>query len=214
MSIASEIKSVLQEVGSSITVRKWDGTLVTGEFIDDTSHTEKEKPIAQSFFFNLSLHHPTAIEVGDTVIWGTSPHIMEILVTAIAPQFFAREIVEYIASGFVVNAKGAFYSFNQETDDATSDYDEVPKWLPVYPSIETHATMIDSTLKDMLQAIGGQSMDVALDRPVLFVSSKFSNIAMGMQWRSTTGSMYKVNTVGDNSYIGIRAVFLSEETRP
>jgi len=215
MSIADEVRSVLQEVGSAIILRKWNGVEVLGEYFDDTSHTEHTNPSIRAFFYDFSFHHPTAAEVGDTVIWGENPHQLEILITAMAPQFFANEVVEYIASGYVVNTRGAFWYYDQEdTTDDPPDLDELTVWKVLYSGIEIHGTIMDRLFRSMVKSTADESIDVALERLQLFVSAQFTNVKMGMQWRSTTGRIYKVDHIEDHNFVGIRSVFLSEETRP
>lgn len=212
MTIADEVRAVLQEVGSAVTIRKADGTLVTGEFLDDTSHTEHTNPNIRAFFYDLNLHAPSAAVVGDTLIWGAAPHQVEILLTAMAPQMFENEIVEYVASGYVVNTKGAFWKYTQGTDP-NNQYDEVPAWAELYPGIEIHGTIMDRLYRSMIKPIANESMDVTVERLQFFISSYFANVAMGMQWRSTTGRIYKVDHIEDHNFVGIRSVFLSEENR-
>lgn len=214
MSIADEVREVLQEVGSAIVIRKPIGTLVTGEFIDDTSHTEHTNANIRAFFYDLNLHAPSAAVVGDSLIWGVAPHEVEIILTAMAPQMFENEIVEYVASGYVVNTKGAFWKYDQETaaNDA-NDYDPILGWSILYPNVEIHGTIMDRLYRSMIKPIANESMDVTIERLQFFISAYFSNVKMGMQWRSTDGRVYKVDHIEDHNFIGIRSVFLSEETR-
>jgi len=215
MSIADEIRAVLQEVGSEMTIRKPGGTLVTGEFLDDNSHTEHTNPMIGAFFFDLNLQAPTAAVVGDTLIWGSDPHQAEVILTAIAPQMFENEVVEYIASGYVVNAKGAFWKYDQDAvANEANKYDPVPAWVQLYPGVEIHGAVMDQMYRSMAKPAANESMDVSVIRLQLFISSYFTDIAMGMQWRSAVGGVvYKVDHIEDNNFIGIRSVFLTEDTR-
>lgn len=212
MSIADEIRAVLQEVGSLVVVHKPDGTETNTDYIDDNSHSEHTNPNIRAFFYDLNLHYPTDVQPGDTVRWGTDPYTTEILITAMSPQMFENEIVEFIASGYVVNDVGGFWFYNQDADPG-DDYDENPAWAELYPALQIRTTVMDRLYRSMIRPAGNDSMDVADLSLQMFISSYFSKVAMGMQWRSVTGQKYKVDHIEENNFPGLRVVFLSEETR-
>jgi hypothetical protein len=215
MSIADEIKEVLQEVGSAIVIRKPIGTEISGEFIDSNDHAEHTNPNIRAFFYDLNLHSPTSAEIGDTLIYGVAPFQVEILLTVIAPQMFENQVVEYLASGYVVNTKGAFWQYDQDGEaNEANDFDPVPGWSVVYPGIEIHGTIMDRLYRSMVKQIADDSMDVAVEKLQLFISDHFVGVKMGMQWRSVDGRVYRVEHIEDHNFVGIRVVFLAEENRP
>jgi hypothetical protein len=213
MGIADEVRAVLAEVGSLITVRKPNGTETSTDYMDSNDHTEHTNPAIRAFFFDISLHSPTVASVGDTIRWGQEPNITEMLITAMAPQMFENVVVEYVASGYRVNTKGGFYKYDQDAPPGP-DYDENNFWVLVYPELEIRGTIMDQLYRSRIKSIGRDSMDVTTSKLQMFVSDYFSEVAMGMQWRSNTGRVYKVDHIEDHNFVGIRAIFLSEETRP
>jgi hypothetical protein len=210
MSIAEEIREVLIEVGSSSVIRQPDGTETTTDYIDDNSHAEHTNAAIRAFFIDLSLHSPTEATVGSTIKWGNT----ELLITSLSPQMFEDEVVEYVASGYVVNTKGNFYYYEQEeTPDESENYDIIREWQELYPGLEIRGTIMDRLYRSMIKSIANESMDVETHKLNLFISDYYSEIAMGMQWRTTDGRKYKVEHVEDHNFIGIKVVFMSEELR-
>ncbi len=209
MSIADEVRAVLQEVGSAATVRQPNGVVSATDYIDDNSHSEHTNPSVRAFFIDLNIQHPTQVTVGSTVSWGTT----ELLITSMSPQMFENEVVEYVASGYIVNTRGSFWEPDQEADPDTDDYDSPPEWAELYTGLEIRGTIMDRLYRSAVKAIAKESMDVTVGKLQMYISDYFSLIAMGMQWRSQSGRVYRVEHIEDHNFPGIRAVFLTEETR-
>ena len=205
MSISEDIAGVLQEVGTPCTIYKPDGTTVTGEYIDPTSHTEHTTPAIRAFFVDFTIPHPTESDVGDILAYSDE----EVILTAKQPEMFEGQPVDYLASGYRVNTSGSFQTY-QTGDGFDSDYKRIKNWNDVYTSVK--ACMMDRLFRSDMAGVGNDSIEVELDRLHLYISSYY-DIEPGMRWRAADGRSYKVAQIEPYRFIGINLVFLEEDTR-
>jgi len=211
-SISEELLSVLREVGSPFVITKPTGATISGEFLDFNTHTEHTNPSIRAFFVNVSLHHPTQVEVGDVISIGTEDP-MTMLIMVKTAERFAGEIVEYKAAGFICNTTGRFY--HQSSDERlTSDYKKRDGWVDLYPWLPAmNLPLMDRLYRSNVVGIANETMDVEINRLNLSFPSTLTEVVMGMRWVSNDGKTYKVDQIEDHNYIGVRVAFLSEETR-
>lgn len=201
-----DILEVLAEVGVPYTVHKPDGTTVTGEYFDDTPHTEHTTPIIRGFFHDFTLHHPSQANVGDVLEYlGGS----KLLLVAKAPESFEGGIIDYLASGYVVNSLGTLQNY-----DASAGYDasyrKVKAWIDTYTGVQ--ATMMDRQFRSAMKAIADESMEVELDRIHLWLSDYY-DVEPGMRWKLSDTEYYKVEQIEPYRFPGLKLVFLTEDTR-
>lgn len=211
MSIADEIRAVLQEVGTAITVIKPGQAPVTeGNYMDDNSHVAHTNPAIRAFFLDVSLHSPTDVSIGDTITWLNGAK--KLLITAMLPEMFENEVVEYSASGYLVNSEGAFHNLVTEKPQASNNYQEKKNWVDLYPGETIYGSLMDRLYRSSVMAVANESMDVQLNNLQLFVSSYYQDVAMGMRYTDASG-VYKVEQTEDSTFPGIRIIYLTNETR-
>lgn len=206
--IDTDILAVLQEVGTSYTVYKPDGSTVTGEYMDFITHTEHTTPLIRGFMTDFTLHHPTSVEIGDVIEYG--PLNKRVIVLAKEVEMFEDAPVDYLASGYTVNTAGTFQTFVQK-DGFDTNYEKKLTWTTLYTGVQ--GCMIDRLFRSNVLGIADESMSAELDRLNLYVSDYYANVKMGMRYLTTTGEKYKVEQIEPYQFPGIRLVFLAEDTR-
>ena len=208
MPIDEDILEVLREVGTSCTIYKPDGTVVTGEYMDFLTHTEHTTPLIRGFFIDFTLHHPTQAEVGDVLEYGTNGK--KVILLAKEVEMFENSPVDYLASGYTVTGTGKFQKADQD-DGYDAQYNKVVQSEDVYTGVM--GCLMDRLFRSNIISIADESMNVELDRLHLYVSGYYSNVEMGMQWVDDSGRTYQVEQIEPYRFPGILVVFLSEDTR-
>jgi len=213
MTIAEELLDVLQEVGSTYTILKPDGTWITGEYLDLNDHAEHTNPSIRAFLYNMSLHNPSQCAVGDVlrVDSGGSVHT-DILLTIKAPQGFSGEVVEYSGSGYLANGAGHFEKYVQD-GGFDSDNNRIRTWTNIYPGLTIRGALMDRLYRSSISMVANEVLDIAENNLHFYISSYFSDVAMGMRWVGDDGRKYKVDQIEDHNFPGIRLVFMSEYTK-
>lgn len=207
MPIDADVLAVLQEVGTAFTIYKPDGTVLTGEYLDFVTHTEHTTPLIRSFFTDYNFHHPTQVEVGDIV---EASNGKKSIILSMDAEMFENDPVDYLASGYRINALGSFKNYVQDSG-YDANYQRVRNWVNLYISVE--GCMIDRLFRSNVMSMANESANVELDRIHLYVSGYYSNVKMGMRWETSTGEKYKVEQIEPYRFPGILVVFLSEDTR-
>ena len=207
MPIDADVLAVLQEVGTAFTIHKPDGTAVTGEYLDFVTHTEHTTPLIRSFFTDYNFHYPTQVEVGDIV---EASNGKKSIILSMDAEMFENSPVDYLASGYKINAAGGFKNYIQD-DGFDANYTRVRNWVNLYTGVE--GCMIDRLFRSNVMSMANESMNTELDRIHLYVSAYYSNVKMGMRWETSDGEKFKVEQIEPYRFPGVLVVFLSEDTR-
>lgn len=206
MTIDQDLLDVLQEVGTPVTIYKPDGTTITGEYVDFTTHTEHTTPLIRGFFVDFTLQYPTQIEIGDVLMYGDST---EVLILAKEAERFEGNVVDYLASGYKVTSSGRFQHYVEDAGYDV-DYRKIRNWQDLYTGVK--GCMMDRLFRSNVVGIGNDSAEVELDRLHLYVSDYY-DVKMGMRWVTDAGEIFKVDQIEPYRFPGVNLVFLSEETR-
>ena len=207
MSIDQDLLAVLQEVGTPITIYKPDSTVITGEYIDFLTHTEHTTPLIRGFFVDVTLQHPTQVEIGDVIEYGDGT---KLIILARAAERFEGNVVDYLASGYYATSAGKFQHYVADAG-FDADYNKIKGWVDLHTSVQ--GCMMDRLFRSNVVPLGNQSLEVELDRLHLYVSAYYNDVKMGMRWETDAGDKYKVDQIEPYRLPGIWLVFLSEDTR-
>ena len=205
MTISEDISDVLEEVGTSLTIYKPDGTTVTGEYIDHESHTDHTTPLIRAFMSDFTLSAETQAVVGDVV--GFAGKTVLILVRE--PEYFEDAVVDYLASGYKSNSIGDFESYNQD-GGWDAEYKKIKGWNSNHESVR--AVLMDQQFRSKMLSIADESMEIELDRLHLYVSDYYT-VAPGDRYRVSATEKYKVEQIESYKMPGIQIVFLTEDER-
>lgn len=205
MTIAEDISAVLSEVGTPCTIYKPDGSVITGEHIDETAHVEHTTPAIRAFFIDFTLQATTQATVGDVIEYSNEG----VIITALQPEIFEGTPVDYVASGYRTNVIGEFQTYQQGAG-YDLNYRRIKTWVSVYSNVR--ACMMDRLFRSNVVGVGADSIEVELDRLHLYVSDYY-NVETGMRWVNSTGDYYKVAQIEPYQFKGINLVFLTEDTR-
>jgi len=207
MSIDKDVYDVLAEVGTEFTIYKPNGTVIIGEHLDFETHTEHTTPLIRSFFTDYNFQHPTQVEIGDVI---EASNGKKSIILSMDAEMFENEPVDYLASGYQVNALGSFKNYQQDAG-FDEDYNRIRNWVEVYADVQ--GCMIDRLFRSNVMSVADESFNTELDRIHLYVSAYYSEVAMGMQWETSNNELYKVEQVEPYRFPGVLVVFLAEDNR-
>jgi hypothetical protein len=152
------------------------------------------------------LTEPTQVEVGDALLFLTN---QKILVVAKSPESFEDGVIDYIASGYVINSIGTLQNYDPNAG-YDSKYKKNKTWTDSYTDV--YATMMDRQFRSAMKGVGNNSVEVELDRIHLWLSATY-DVEPGMRWRVSESEYYKVEQIEPFRFPGLKLVFLTEDTR-
>lgn len=102
MSLGPDIKEVLQEVGTSITILR-SPVNITGEYIKTKINAQVTKPFIREFFLEVTLANDTQVVAGDTLLLADGRYF---IVMNMTPVLFENEVYCFSAVFYKCNAVG------------------------------------------------------------------------------------------------------------
>lgn len=206
MPISDDITAVLQEVGTSYSVYKPDGSVITGEFLDFEAHPSHTTPMIRAFMYDFTLPSGTSVEVGDVIEFAGK----KVMVLVMAPEFFEDAIVDYLSSGYVSNTVGRIQYYDQD-GGWDANYDKQKTWQNAHAN-DINAVLMDRLFRSNVKAMGDGSSNAELDRLHLYLHSSIP-VEMGNRWYVSDTESYKVEQIEPYTFLGVNLVFLAEDKR-
>ena len=130
MAISEDIKEVLEEIGTSLTIHYSNGDTVTGLYVDPEGYPEQSTLFTRMFLKVGSLPADTPVVNGDIVEFGSTFHI----VTNLVPTAFENDVVEKIAMFYRCNVVVDLFS-HSDSPAYDGNYDKVAEWTQVGTSV-------------------------------------------------------------------------------
>lgn len=126
MPIGEDIKDVLSELGTSLTIYKWPGPTTIVERVDQEFYPTQSTEFIRMFYSSISLPFDTQLKSGDLVeIVGTY-----FICTGMSPSTFEDSVVDYTASLFRCNCVGRLERYDQR-EGWDSSYNKRRTWYTV-----------------------------------------------------------------------------------
>ena len=122
MTIGSDIKEVLQDVGVAITILRDSGN-VTGEFAFTKSNAQVTKPFIREFFLEGQVAYDTQLVVGDIIQMNTSGKVfmvMNLTPDLLENTIFRHQVVFYMCNLLVDVLRPSDDDFDQRYRSARS----------------------------------------------------------------------------------------------
>lgn len=171
--IGIDIKDVLEELGTSLTIYKWPGPTTILESIDHEFYATHSSEFLRMFFSGVTLTYDTQVLPGDVVeamgYW--------FICTANFPSYFENEIVDYTAVFYRCNVFGTLQRYNPNAGwDA--NYNKLTNWSPVQTGVR--AVQYENRF-DQKQYIAEDVMALTMEGNLLFLPSYVSPIE-GDRW--------------------------------
>lgn len=176
--IGIDIKDVLDELGTSLTIYKWPGPTTISEKIDHEFYPAHSSEFLREFFSTITLSYNTAVVPGDVI------EAMGIffICTANFPSYFEDSIVDWTATFYRCNCFGELQRYNQD-GGWDADYKKIRNWLPV-ESESIHALQYENKF-DQKQFIEEDIIALAVEGNLLFLPSYVSP-KKGDRWVTNT----------------------------
>jgi len=205
MSIGPDIKEVLAEVGSAITIIR-DGGNITGEYTMYASNAQVTKPFIREFFLEGVLSYDTAAVIGDVIEFNTSGD--KFLLINKSPAILENETYKYDSVFYKTNIVADILRPTSSTRPVQT-YHSATVWEYVKRQVNILITTpLYGHELDIDEPIGQMSLEVH----EMYIPTSVG-IRVQDQVRVSHQEFYKVDSIKPRRYDGIDVVELSEDTR-
>lgn len=201
--IGADIKDVLAELGTPITIYKPDGTEITGEFIDYENYFEQSTEFIRQNVYSADLSFDTQTGFGDLLfidgLW--------CLVMNLKGTKFEQEMV--IQNCFLVetNVLGQF----QRRTSTRENMEKVTQWPVVRDNVR--GLQLEDVRRPVQKVT--EELNVPLINDILYMS-RYMDIQVGDRWVPEIANQdeyYTVTNIIDRVYQGMFRVNLGADTR-
>ena len=203
--IGEDIKDVLAELGTPITIYKLDGSIITGEYIDAENYYKHSTDFIRQNVWTCDLSYDSQIADGDIIdMDGRWVVVMNVKDTK-----FEQEKV--INNAFLVetNCLGKFT--RQVTTRDTDTLEQTTVWEDV--QIDVRGVQVEHIRNPSYEMT--EEMKEAAVRELLYVQ-KFDDIRVGDRWypdQTDTTEFYKIVNKSSRVYAGLYRLNLEQDTR-
>ena len=201
--IGDDIKSVLQELGTPVTIHKPDGSIITGEYVDYDMYFEQSTEFIRQNCYNADYQYDTQADFGDVL---DMAGIM-VMIMNTKPTRFEDEVV--INNGFMIemNCVGKFARRSQTRVNME----------PVVSWVDTVATAYG------LQLDGGRTSQHELTEEMVTLAQRqtlycpqYSNIRIGDRWypdKNNSDEYYRIATMTRRAFKNSYRISLTQDNR-
>jgi hypothetical protein len=205
MGLGEDVKEVLRDVGLGFTIHKFDGTSISGEFLDYTVNRQVTKPFIREFFLEIMLPYDTQAVAGDLISFDGDGR--RFLIMNLTPEIFEGDITEFNAVLYKVNASGEVFRASGEMN---SDYHTTETWQRVAGCEVLITERLFGTELDQFSIIG----QVEVEANDLYISGNAGIRPMDrFQVNPPSGEVYKVEVVKRHQFDNVHVCTIVEDTR-
>jgi len=204
VSIATDIKEVLEEVGTALTIHRANGDTVSDIFVDPTTYPDQSTLFVRMFLKSGSLAADTPVRNGDMVEFGGTDH----LVTNLVPTSFENDTVEMIAMFYRCNVRVELF---QHTDNPGygSNYEKLSEWTSLGADIP--ATFVEKQLIPVPDVENEAYLSDSVTN-ILYISSAYP-ITRGGRVVVSGGNKFMIETISRYEIDGILVCGVTEDHR-
>lgn len=204
MTIGADIKEILKELGTSVTINRYDGTTVTGEYVDHDNYPEHSTEFIRQFFITATFAHDTVINSGDYLEFIVSGKFY--LVTSKSPQLFENAVNSFIGACYLCNTTGTIQRYSEGARDA--QYRLSPSWSNI--SANVRGLMVDNPYENEINE--EHNFEFLETHNFLYISGNY-DIQKGDRFYISSTEYYKVDYIESKRLSNVHIVFLGVDTR-
>lgn len=203
--IGEDIKEVLEELGSTVTVVKPNGTTFI-EKVDLTEYPTSSTEFIRQYFASLTLFHDTLIVSGDVLLVNGQYY----LVVKSTESSFENFTVDYTASGYRCNVYGRVKRLTETRDPVT--YLTIPAWGNIGNAVRglQHEGRFNNEMVLEQDMVGLSRFQHSLYLP------SYMNIIVGDRWypvENSTTEYYRVSNIDKKRLDNVIICELKEDSR-
>lgn len=202
--IGDDIKDVLQELGTPISILKLDGSIISGEYIDYEHYYEKVTEFRRQFCYSGDFQFDSAVKQGDVISFDDKSFLM----MNVKRDLFEGEAV--ITSNYFIecNVTDGVFKRNMETRDPVTRRLS-SGWTNLHENC--NAVMVEKEVRIHPE----QVMNFSLHHFTLYTMA-YPDIVVGDRWfpdAANTSEYYKVMSISKFKFAGLLTIDLQEDAR-
>lgn len=203
MSIALDIKLVLEEIGTSFVVKRDSGD-VSGGYLDYEMNRQVTKPFIREFFLEATFQHDSVAVNGDVIEFSDGRRFLVMNDTAenFEDTLISREVVLYMAnvSGELLRASGEVF---------TSNYRRETSWDTV--KSDCYALLTNRLFGTDLQQ-DEELAQIGIESQILYLPTSIGVQSLD-RYQPQSGEYYKIEQVIKRYFPAVDVCYLAEDTR-
>lgn len=203
MSIALDIRLVLEEIGTSFVVLRDSGN-VSGGYLDYEMNRQVTKPFIREFFLEATFQDNSVAKIGDVIELSDGRRYM---VMNDSPENFENEMISRETVLYMCNVSGELLRASGEVWDV--NYRRGTSWDPVrsncYAILTARLFGTDLQQDEELAQIGVHSQELYLP--------SWIGVQSLDRYQPCSGEYYKVEQVVHRYFPAVDVCYLAEDTR-
>lgn len=202
MGIGEDIKTVLQELTTPITIHKPDGTVITGESMDYDMYYQHSTEFIRQNAYSGDFQFDSQVDFGDIVEFGS---IFALVLNKKEVQFEQESV---IVNCFLVQTN-CFGYFARETKTRVN-MENVVTWPSTVENV--YGLQVDAAKMPIIEV--NPNFHPANTESILYIP-KYDNVKVGDRWYPDINSdeHFRVLNVNTRTYENCYKVILREDTR-
>jgi len=128
MSFGPDIKEVLQDIGTSITILR-DAGNVTGEYVYYKTNRQVTKPFVREYFLEATFQHDSVANSGDIIQFNSDTRVFMLAVKT--PRNFESEAFDSQCTILKCNVSGELFRLAYSGEAYSDDYELEFNWASV-----------------------------------------------------------------------------------
>jgi hypothetical protein len=204
MTIGSDVKEVMEELGTALTIYNRDGTTVTGEYVDFETYPKHSTLFTRMFMYSGAMAYDSVIEKGDIVSFSG----FFFIVTNKVASFFENDSIENAVVFFRCNVIGDFKKY-EDTPEYDANYDRIAGWALIAGSVK--CCLVDKRLTTDPEN-HAEIATISSDVLILYVSA-IHDIKVGDRLEISEEEIFQVDTVSKYEIDNVLVCQMSKDDR-
>jgi len=204
VAISDDIKDVLEEVGTALTIHRPGELPVTGWYVDPESYPDQSTLFIRMFLKSGSVAATCPIANGDIAEFNGTKY----LVTNHVPTMFENDVVENILIFYRCNVLVTVETYN-DSPGYDANYDKLPEWTSL--GTDVPVCMVEKQLIPLPETVE----DIYLTGSVtnlLYISAYYA-LKRGDRITSAAGNVYMIESIAEYELEGILVCGVTEDHR-
>ena len=205
--IGADIKDVLDELGTSLTIYRYPGPTFIEEKCDPVFFPTHSSEFLRQFFSSITLSHTSQVVSGDTI----ESMGLFFLCTTLLPSYFEDEIVDLTAAFYRCNCVGKLSRYPQR-GIRNADYVKEYNWSDIHTDV--HALQYEN-VRDSSQFVQEDVIALAIQGNLLFLPTHVV-VKEGDRWypeQTNLDVFFKVSSIDFLRIDNVSICILTEDER-